>query len=295
MKKLMFAAAAMLAGVAMADVTSANIVGYNNNNLVDGAVGQGASFAPISGAKTVRLQDMIVSGYKAEDPDQEAWGEIYAQVLNASGGSNDAQTYYWFDCYVDDGEAGILDTTFYGWYYIDEDTGYPTEIGEDVTFTLGDGLWMYADTSFAWTIQYAGQVSAEDIPVVLIDGAKLCVNATSRTLNINGDAATGFNGITISGYKAEDPDQEAWGEVYAQVLNASGGSNDAQTYYWFDCYVDDGEAGILDTTFYGWYYIDEDTGYPKEIGEDVLVKPGESLWVYADTSFNWVLTFPSAL
>lgn len=62
MKKLMFAAAALAAGVAMADVTSANIVGYAPVN--DGghpASAIGGLFVPVTGATTYKLGTITVA------------------------------------------------------------------------------------------------------------------------------------------------------------------------------------------------------------------------------------------
>ena len=56
MKKLMFAAAAMAAGIAMADVTSANIVGYQNlATEMNESPSIGMTFLPVAGGETFKL------------------------------------------------------------------------------------------------------------------------------------------------------------------------------------------------------------------------------------------------
>ena len=68
MKKLMFAAAAIAAGIAVADVTSANIVGYNGiSTEVEGVktkyMGVGSVFIPVGGVgegNTYKLKDISV-------------------------------------------------------------------------------------------------------------------------------------------------------------------------------------------------------------------------------------------
>ena len=68
MKKLMFAAAAIAAGIAVADVTSANIVGYNGiSTEVEGvkttSMGVGSVFLPVAGVgegNTYKLKDIVV-------------------------------------------------------------------------------------------------------------------------------------------------------------------------------------------------------------------------------------------
>ena len=69
MKKLMFAVAAVAAGVALADVTSANIVGYQNLSN-DGCESPsiGATFVPLSGESTYKLGEL--KGIET-DPDND--------------------------------------------------------------------------------------------------------------------------------------------------------------------------------------------------------------------------------
>ena len=66
MKKLMFAIAALAAGAAMADVTSANIVGYNQNSTGGAqSFSGGAMFLPVNGEDYTLLGDWLAKNMNA--------------------------------------------------------------------------------------------------------------------------------------------------------------------------------------------------------------------------------------
>ena len=135
MKKLMFAAAAMAAGIAMADVTSANIVGYNTKQTAEVLYPTfGACFIPVNGAKTYQLGDI-----KAENTN---WGNSYIMFLDKDGATE----------MIVDENLGTVDKAFYyvnpdeaaewecdvGWYLMaDEETLYPYN---DLPLAAGEGF-----------------------------------------------------------------------------------------------------------------------------------------------------------
>ena len=80
MKKLMFAAAAIAAGVAMADITSANVVGYQNIEVKNGFNMIALNFQPVDGTEEIAIQDLInnkeglIAGQGAATADQiQVW------------------------------------------------------------------------------------------------------------------------------------------------------------------------------------------------------------------------------
>ena len=88
MKKLMIAAsAALCATVGFSDVTSANIVGYQNNETTDVKYPLFCfTFTPIAGGNTIKLGDIVASGNSASDR---------IQVINPTTlGSDVAYGYY---------------------------------------------------------------------------------------------------------------------------------------------------------------------------------------------------------
>ena len=96
MKKLMIGlAAAGLCTAVFADVSSANVVGYNTGAMVEGWNYTGPVFIQVSGAKSINLQDIQMN---AACPNQMA----NINVRNAS--ESCLEDYVWFKNY--DGVAG---------------------------------------------------------------------------------------------------------------------------------------------------------------------------------------------
>ena len=120
MKKLMFAAATLAAGFAVADIVSSDIVGYAKNGLRSGATIITAQFLDI-GQSSVSLQTLRPTG------DEIDW-TVEIQVLDNGGSTINDQDYMWVD-----GE---------GWCTPDGDP-----ITEDVTFAPGQGFWIYGSST----------------------------------------------------------------------------------------------------------------------------------------------------
>ena len=130
MKKLMFAVAAIAAGAAVADVTSANVVGYDSANMQEGGNVVGAAFIPVGGGKMVDLTSITVTGYEGTFA-----GTISASKLTETGATDDSATYVWSD-YIDDTTGDRMVGWRKGRKFIAE---------EDVILTPGQGLWVVCD------------------------------------------------------------------------------------------------------------------------------------------------------
>ena len=124
MKKLMFAAAALTAGFAMADIVSSDIVGYAQKQLRTGFTMSSSTFVPVGGGD-VNIQDIKPNGDSIDE------GNVSIQTLDAYGRMVALYTYYGEDMY-DDGYPA-------GWY---DDDGLV-----DITFDAGTGLWVAAPDS----------------------------------------------------------------------------------------------------------------------------------------------------
>ena len=135
MKKLMFAAAAIAAGVAVADITSANIVGFGPSTLRENCIGAGASFLPIS-SEVIDLTDLAVVGYEG---DCEG---VSCQVLSPLGAGLD--TYFWYDFPGDE---------IYGWF----DAGDNQIEAGAVTINPGKGVWVTAPSD-AYTMEFPAAI-----------------------------------------------------------------------------------------------------------------------------------------
>ena len=208
MKKLMFGiGAALLTGAVMADVTSANIVGYSQNQLRQGATMLTPQFFAMEEG------GMDIQALKPVGDSIDTEGGIYIQVLNRSGGED--EFYQWIDWGGD--ETGWMDGDY--------------AIVTDKKFVEGAGLWV-TGVSAADNIQSAGQVGQADVTVALRVGATGCGNPFPVPMDLQSIYLTADEGVDI----------DTEGGIYIQVLNRSGGED--EFYQWIDWGGD--ETGWMD-------------------------------------------------
>ncbi len=213
MKKLMIATMALVAGFAMADVESSNVVGYQQpTTLGDGEFAISTpTFVAVSGQ--YKISDIKVVG--AENIG--GVGGEFMQKMNADGSWG--QTYYYLK---EDGGADVP-----GWFK----DGYAGEaVTDDDVLLPGEALIVTAEVGFG--LQYAGQVATAEIPVTIPDaGFALAGNGTPVTVKISSIQIEGVDNIGGVG-----------GE-FIQKMNADGSWG--QTYYYLK---EDGGADVP-----GWF------------------------------------------
>ena len=165
MKKLMIAAsAALCATVGFSDVTSANIVGYQNNETTEVQYPLFCfTFTPIAGGNTIKLGDIVASGNNAKDR---------IQVINPTTLGADVQYGYYSKA---NAEADA-------WEEAEEDPEVYEEILPD--FLCDVGWWI------------GGQVGtkgkeANNVDVTVGSGfLGLSVDCNNITFTCNGEAPT---------------------------------------------------------------------------------------------------------
>ena len=180
-----------------------NVVGYSSATLRAGNKGAGACFIPVSGSKTIDLNDIKVVGYV-----DGCEGDVYVQQLDRYGRAQEAFT--WYDLPEDE---------ICGWF---DGSDEPVEVGA-VTLAIGDALWVNAPDA-DYGIQSAGQVPTSDVATALRAGNKLVSNPTPVDVDLVN--------VVVSGY--EDGCE---GDVYVQQLDRYGRAQEAFT--WYDLPEDD--------------------------------------------------------
>ena len=150
MKKLMFAAAAIAVGIAVADVTSANIVGYAQ--FEDALAGwAGTMVTPqfisvgASEAYTFKAKDLTPIA-----PDEDPTDSIEIQILNDDGTCNPENDLNW------DGTKWV--------YY-----GTSTDASEKVV-DAGTGLWILSNIETSY-FQSSGEVGKKAVTAPLAEYA----------------------------------------------------------------------------------------------------------------------------
>ncbi len=226
MKKLMFAAAAIAAGVAVADVTSANIVGYQNKD-----VSKGTSFQ-IPTFEIVGSEGSDITQFKPVDEDgQPLSGAITVQFYTEKGKLiEDQQVSWWLGEDIDEGYED-------GWYDGNQD------VPKSHKLDLGEGF--VVDTSYVGgKFLYSGQVDTGAVAIPIRKGTAFVGNIRPTP-------------VKMSALKPVNEDDEPMsGAITIQFYNDKGKLIEDQQYSWW--LGEDIDEGYED----GWYDGNQDV--PKE-------------------------------
>ena len=206
MKKLMFAVAALAVGVVLADVTSANIVGYAPAELQESGLTAGACFTPVGGGD-VDLVNLVVTS-----ENKETGAEVSVQTLNEYGQTQG--TYFWYDVWPEP------ELHVYEWQDEFDETVYEG----DVSFQAGEGLWFYC-TKAGFNLQSSGEVPQSTVDVELQESGLSIANPTPVTTDLT--ACVISSEFTESG-----------ADVSVQTLNEYGQTQG--TYFWYDVWPSPG-------------------------------------------------------
>ncbi|MGN1359837.1 MAG: hypothetical protein ACI4X9_05210 [Kiritimatiellia bacterium] len=158
MKKALVALALFAAGIAAADVTSSNIVGYQKIPVVKGLSGVTPTFVAIGGGD-IQLKDIIPS---------EGFQNSGNLQFFSSDGKVSFTAYYYYD--ADDAENA-------GWYDFDTD-----DYLGDTTIAAGSGFFAYSNAEATFTV--AGEVKQGSTTVTLAKGLTWAGNGTVNSLKL---------------------------------------------------------------------------------------------------------------
>ena len=159
MTKIMtFGAAALCAAVSLADVTSANVVGYSNYPLADGTCMAGAAFNKITASEKTTLTQIKPQGYLestvyknvGKGTKRGCNGEITVTFLDNAGATcvdkaGNEMKYYWKHTYY---KTGGWDTDQH-WYQMKPD-GSTIDIDKNNApeIKMGQGLWVKVEAGW---------------------------------------------------------------------------------------------------------------------------------------------------
>ena len=173
MKKLMFATAAIAAGVAMADITSANVVGYQNITINPGFNMIAFNFQPVEGGEDISIQDFVqnkgdlVAGATVNTSDQiQVWDgtqfDIYYYKAKKTSGAGK----------FTDGPAWVKSTA-------------STTVTPD-TIKRGAGVWFARPTDkAAGVITVSGSVNAAEKTHDILAGFNMISSAFPCDMLLN--------------------------------------------------------------------------------------------------------------
>ena len=285
MKKLMIASAIAVAAFALkADITSANVVGYQQIETDGtGNVMIAPTFLKVSESNAVTLADLKVTGYTppAWQKVGKVWknvggctGQFVMQTLTTSGLMENA--YYWLD-YTTSATTKVGP----GWFANPDGTEIPGGQGA-VTFDAGKALWI---SGSGYSLQPTGAVNPFDVEFKTDETGNVAVGNCMPV-------GTKLSDLTVTGYTppAWQKVGKVWknvggctGQFVVQTLTTSGLMEKA--YYWLD-YTTSATAKVGP----GWFANPD--GTPIENGADkVILDPGKGLWV-SGSGYNLIVPAP---
>ena len=302
MKKLMFAIAAVAAGTVLADVTSANVVGYHGVEsltvdyrlIAPSFLGVGDENGQFS------LKDLRGAGYTPswfDDLDNMCWidgcaeGQLRINTLNQNGIFE--RTFDWVDYKEGDDEANP-DVHGPYWAEVIGDDHVPLTDVETaaIKFDLGDALWVSGDGN-CFQLQSAGQVTKKEVVVPSLE-VDYCMagNATAHDLTLAQIYGTGYKPSWF-----DDIDNMCWidgcaeGQVRLNTLDPNGIF--LRTFDWIDYKEGDDEAN---PDVYGPYWAevigDDHVPLSQQEMEAIEVKAGDAFRLSGDGSC-YAVGFPA--
>ena len=256
MKKLMFAAVAVLGLSAFAAIESSNVVGYQS--IAANAkryTMMAPTFIAVGSEAGCTLANLKVVGYEPAELVDEEWeggctgGDFVINFLQNTGVAE--ASYYW----IDDGETGP------GWFASAGGAAIPGGAGS-VSVPAGFSVWTKG-TGLA--LQTSGAVNKNDV--------EFTTNAKRYTALGNGTPVQlTLNDLTVTGYDAAELVDEEWeggctgGDFVVNFLQNTGVAE--ASYYW----IDDGETGP------GWFASAGGAAIPGG-ASSVQVPAGKGMWV----------------
>ena len=218
-----------------ADVTSANIVGYQNLSVNEGKTLATPTFYAVNGAD-IDIQNIIPSG--DDVPDGSSGNVISFYFLNANSG-RDGSIYYWQNRTVQPPIPGFPSFDVYGWYTT-PDPMDATSAKAVLTIPAGKAFYMSSPKVCFLTV--SGEVAKKDVNVGLNVGKTIVGNPIPADMDIQ----------QITPIGDDVPDGSSGNVISFYFLNANSG-RDGSIYYWQNRTVQPPIPGFPSFDVYGWY------------------------------------------
>ena len=270
MKKLMFAATALAAGLAMADVTSANVVGYNTNGLnADSYNLIGFQFNKVGGdADGIDVEKIIkTTGIEPVSYDEAVDEGLGAKIMvrDELGAYTD---YYYINDARDRSKEGKVYVT--GWADPDGDL-----LNGSLKLPEGAGVWLRVGEAVEAAINFSGEVlNDNETKVDFIAGYSILCNPYPKALSPKNVLTEGVTAVSYD----EAVDEDLGTKI--MIRDADGAYTD---YYYIEDARDRSKEGKVYVT--GWADPDGDLLQAT----DTILPVGWGFWLKSDEAGS--LTF----
>ena len=283
MKKLMFAIAAIAAGAAMADVTSANIVGYMSK-VTNPGTDTGPkrhmltpTFQQI-GEEGMYMSEIKITGYQESSYFQDAGNAPAVTMAKLSTGGSTLVTYQWVDT--------CINGVWAGGYWVNKENEIQIGTGDepDPLLIAGESYWTATPRAKregcnGLNFMFNGQVLQESQQVCLNDasGTGPQRHGVGNMMPVD----VGLTELSIVGYQESSYFMDAGNAPAVTAAKLSTGGSTLVTYQWVDTY------NSQDKKWAGGYWINKEnekiivTEVKDENTEELepTLTPGEAYWV----------------
>lgn len=273
-KKILAVATAVVGTVAMADIVSSSVVGYQTQDLTSG--GFTWSVATLKQMDN-ELESQTLSSFAV--PTDKAFGggdTITLEIYSSLGSLEGAYSF------VDTENASLYGLSNTGWYPLEKMQNWEAtdeDLSNDVVVPYGKGVIIYSGEADA-TVTFAGEVITEAKTYDITSGGFTWTgNATPVDLTL-GDFAI--------------PTDQSFGGGDTITLEMYGTTGDLEGAYSF---VDIENASLYGLTNTGWYPLEKMQNWEatdEDIANAVEVPAGKMVIIYcgeADTT----LTLPNPM
>ena len=277
MKKLLLAATAAVSMVSIAELSSANIVGFSDTGLNAGYKLLGTTFTMVGNAAGAKISDLAVKGYLGNENfvDAGSEGDFNFQFLDSAGRADGA--YAWFHAWDWELEEPTWAAKTY-WYDIDAGEEVVPGSANDVTIPNGKGIWFYApansdaDADAEYVLTVSGEVYQENAVATLEAGYTALANPYPTAVKVSD--------LTVSGYLDNENfiDAGSEGDFNFQFLDSAGRADGI--YTWVHMWDWEAEEPTWATNAY-WYDFDAGTEVIAGSANDIEIPAGKGIWFYA--------------
>ena len=271
MKKLLFAAAAFAAGVSMADITSANVVGYQNHKMYgSGITWILSTFQDLNNT----LEEQTLASFQV--PKDAGFTSGDSIILEIWGSDGTLQGSYSF---VDNDNAATWGLTKPGWYPLDliqEWTATDDDLADNTIIPFGSGVIITSGEADS-TVTFAGQVLGEKSYTVSGSAITWTGNATPVNLWLKDFALPSDAGFTSGD------------SIILEIWNESGSLDGSYSF------LDADNAATWGLTKPGWYPLDliqEWTATDDDCANDTVMIPSGKMVIITSGEADTTLTLP---
>ena len=271
-KKILAVATAVVGTVAMADIVSSSVVGYQNKTVNSEVAGGYTWTLATMPAVGVDLDKLTLGSWQVTPPQDGLTSEVSVYVNTFDTAGQIAGAYV----YLDAAQCAVFGVEP-GWYTFESVANWAPESADNVIIPYGEGVQIGSDCGA--TVTFSGEVLSED-----------------KSFTINGEADGGYTwtgnctpvDLTLADFAITPPQDGLTSEVSVYVNTFDTAGQIAGAYV----YLDAAQCAVFGVEP-GWYTFESVANWAPETAGSVKIEAGEMFQIGSDCGAT--ITVPSAL